>query len=279
MTVISTLQQDLLSTILDIRLLNELVQPQTENSKILMDDNRVLWAIYMASSELRAGIYRTYAGDSALTASSPYSSMAITPKENEHSGISENSGSGVLYGIVPASTAETEMWKITFSSSTAFSVVGSRSGSQGSGTTSATFTSTNGYISIPSDVWSGTPAASDVFYISTYKHYTLVIYITSLIAASIIHNGLFNFLAPNESIVTDRFRQEANRLIKALNNGYDFSGQPFRLPSFTIDNMNEVPNPWAISNAGLDISGYSDTEEPSITTQGISYSETPWWWK
>jgi len=278
-TVVSTLQPDLTATILDIRLLNELVQPQTENSKILMDDNRVLWAIYMASSELRAGIYRTYAGDGYLTADSPYSSMAITPKENEHSGISENSGSGVLYGIIPASTAETEMWKITFSSSTAFSVVGSRSGSQGSGTTSATFTSTNSYISIPSDVWSGTPAASDVFYISTYKHYPLVIYLTSLIAASIIHNGLFNFLAPNESIITDRFRQEANRLIKALNNGYDFAGQPFRLPSFSIDDMAEIPNPFHINRLGADDSNYSSTEEPNIRSTEQYYDGYPFWWR
>ena len=103
-------------------------------------------------------------------------------------------------------------------------------------------------------------------------------YLTSLVAASIVHNGLFNFLAPNETPITDRFRQEANRLIKNLNNGYDFSGTPFRLPSFSIDDRAEIANPFYIDRLGLDISNYSDTEEPSIITGDVS-SVDCWWWR
>jgi len=277
-TTISSLQPDLFTTPIDVRILNEIIQSQTENSKILADNSRLLWAIFWATDEVRTSLYRTYPGDSYLEADAPYCSPVLVPKYNEHSGVSENTGSATLYGIVPSSSAETELWTITFSSASAFSVTGSRSGSQGSGTKGVAFTSTNTWISIPADVFSGTPANEDIFYVAVYKHYQLIVYLTSLVAASIVHNGLFNFLAPNETPITDRFRQEANRLIKNLNNGYDFSGTPFRLPSFSIDDRAEIANPFYIDRLGLDISNYSDTEEPSIITGDVSPVDC-WWWR
>ena len=278
-TTVSTLQPDLFTTPIDVRILNEIIQSQTENSKILADNSRLLWAIFWATDEVRTSLYRTYPGDSYLEAATPYCSPVLVPKYNEHSGISENTGSATLYGIVPSSDAETELWTITFSSTSAFSVTGSRSGSQGSGTKGIAFTSTNTWISIPADVFSGTPANGDVFYVAVYKHYPIIVYLTSLIAASIVHNGLFNFLAPNESQITDRFRQEANRLIKNFNSGYDFAGQPFRLPSFSIDDMAEIANPFFISRYGTDESNYSSTEEPSITSVEKNYDNYPLWWR
>lgn len=277
-TTISNLQPDLFATPIDVRILNEIIQSQTENSKILADNSRLLWAIFWATDEVRTSLYRTYSGDSNLLADAPYCSPVLVPKYNEHSGISENTGSATLYGIVPSSDAETELWTITFSSETAFTVTGSRSGSQGSGTKGTAFTSTNTWITIPADVFTGTPANGDVFYVAVYKHYQIIVYLTSLIAASIVHNGLFNFLAPNETPVTDRFRQEANRLIKNFNNGYDPKGLSFRLPSFSIDNASEIPNSWYIDRLGLDISNYSSSEEPAIITGDIA-SVDCWWWR
>ena len=223
-------------------------------------------------------IYCNYPGESFLD-TTPQALPPLLPKENSHSGVVENTGSGVLYGIVPSSDAQTELWTIEFSSATAFSVTGSRSGSQGSGTKGTAFTSTNTWISIPADVFGGTPADGDKFMVAVWRQYPMVIYLTSLIAASIIHNGLFNFLAPNESQITDRFRQEANRLIKALNNGYDFKGQPFRLPSFSIDDMAEIPNPFHVNRLGVDDSNYSSTEEPNIRSTEQYYEGYPFWWR
>ena len=271
---------DLFSEPISVRLLNETVQAQTENSKILMDNNRIIWAIYLATAEVRAGLFRTYPGDSYLQ-TTPITLPTLIPKENSHSGVIENTGSGALTSIQinDEDNIRTELWTIEFTSATAFSVTGSRSGSQGTGSTSSDFTSTNEWIKILSASWSGSPTDGDKFFAVVWSEYPMVIYLTSLIAASIIHNGLFNFLAPNETVVTDRFRQEANRLIKALNNGYDFKGQPFRLPSFTIDDMAEIANPFFISRYGTDESNYSSTEEPSITSVEKNYDNYPLWWR
>lgn len=271
---------DLFSEPLSVRLMNEVVQAQTENSKILMDDSRIIWAIYLATSETRAGLYRTYPGDNNLQ-TTPITLPPLTPKENTHSGVTENTGTGTLTGVEinDEDNNRTQLWTIEFTSATAFSVTGSRSGSQGSGTTDADFTSTNEWIKILSTSWGGSPADGDKFFAVVWSEYPMVVYLTTLIAASIVHNGLFNFLAPNESQITDRFRQEANRLIKALNNGYDFNGKPFRLESFSIDSMNEVPNCWLIDDYGLDESNYIDAV-PSITASE-NYSSTmyPFWWR
>lgn len=277
MTTISTLQNDLLTTPLDVRLMNEILQNETVNSNILVDDNRILRDIYFASSEVRATLYRVYDGDSMLE-TIPVAIPPIIPKYNEQSGVTENTGDGVLYGIVPSEDAKTEQWTIIFTSTTAYDVVGSRSGGQGSGDTSSDFTSTNTWITIPSDVWSGTPATGDKFYVAVWAHYPMVVYLTTLIAASLIHNSIFNFVAPNETPITDKFRTEANRILGWLNKGYDENGTPFRLPSFSADDLSEIPIPWYIDRLGSDISNYSSTEQPNIITGDIALRDVPYWY-
>ena len=277
MTDISSLQRDLFCTPLDVRLLNEQIQPTTENSKILLDDNRVLFHIYLATSEVSASLYGTYGGDSALK-TTPFAFPPIVPKDNPESGITENSGDGLLYGIQVSSSAKTELWTITFSDATTYSVKGSRSGSQGSGNTGSDFTSTNGWITIPSDVWSGTPASGDKFYVSVWDVYPVIGYVTSLLAASLVHDSLFTSLAPNESPLGSKLKEMAYRILDNLNRGYDENGTPYRLPSFDYTDLSEMPIPFWIDYWGRDVSNYSDVEEPAIIADDIKLNEKPWYY-
>uniref|UniRef100_A0A6M3IIY7 Uncharacterized protein n=1 Tax=viral metagenome TaxID=1070528 RepID=A0A6M3IIY7_9ZZZZ len=80
---------------------------------------------------------------------------------------SANTGTGILKGVeVLLNTyAGNELWHITFSSATAFTLYRGEgtASSDGTGSTSSNFTSTSGIIKITTSQWSGTPVAGDQF--------------------------------------------------------------------------------------------------------------------
>jgi len=80
---------------------------------------------------------------------------------------SSNTGSGILKGIssIVDSYAGSELWHITFSSSTAFTLYRGEGTStpDGTGTISSSFTSTSGIITIAAAQWAGTPITGDQF--------------------------------------------------------------------------------------------------------------------
>jgi len=76
---------------------------------------------------------------------------------------SGNTGTGSLTGVTAAADAINELYTVTFTSTTVFNVTNRAGTVMGSGNTSTVFTTSDGYITIPSAGWLGTPAASDVF--------------------------------------------------------------------------------------------------------------------
>ena len=276
-TTISSLQQDLLTDPLSVRLLNYLISEQTQNSKILKDDSRILHSIYMASAEVKAALLAVYGTSDLETI--PYAMPAIIPKANDYGSVTENTGNVSLYGVQPSTSAKTETFRITFTDVTDFSVVGSRSGSDGSGDINTDFTSDSTWLIIPSDTWTGTPAANDYIDVAVWHVHSMVGYVTTLIAAALCHFSLFNSVVPNESSLGKLYRDEANRILKNLVRGFDEEGTPFRLPSFSTQDFSEIANPWHISaRGGEDLSNYSDSETPERINNDIGSWNTPWWY-
>ena len=80
---------------------------------------------------------------------------------------SSNTGTGMLLGIsdIATSYAGSEYWWIEFSSGTAFTLYRGEDNNSpdGTGSTSASFTSTSGVITIGTDMWAGTPQTGDKF--------------------------------------------------------------------------------------------------------------------
>lgn len=80
---------------------------------------------------------------------------------------STNTGTGILKGVGVAldTYAGSELWHITFTSTTAFTLYrgDGTDTSDGSGTTSSSFTSTSGIITITAAQWSGTFVSGDQY--------------------------------------------------------------------------------------------------------------------
>jgi len=160
---------------------------QTHSDKIWFDDPRVKLAILRATGIVDMKLGRKFSGVSTMEVT-PYVSPALKPQADEE-GEGENTSTCELLGVTAASSATTEMWTVTFSSTTAFSVTGSLSKSQGSGTIGTAFVSTNADISIATDAFSGTPVTSDKIYFMTYKHHKSIVCLASMLAVGLISKG------------------------------------------------------------------------------------------
>ena len=119
--------KDTLCTIQDVRNLSEYITTEVR------DDARVRQFIIRADSIVRDALRPYYTIDTELEESATYNGPPQAPYAVPDQDISANSGSGALSDVTLSSSAKAEVWTVTFSNSTAFSVSGSSSGSQGSG--------------------------------------------------------------------------------------------------------------------------------------------------
>ena len=213
----------------------------------------ILNVILESDGHIRSSLRQLYGAD--LT--SGISPWAKVPEANSRPA---NSGSGVLSPwITVAATAITELWKMTFSSATAVTVTAGISGSQGSGTVSVDFTSTNSYITIPAANWGGTPASGDIFYIRVYDVEAAVMGLSSAWAAHMLLDNLYTEEIPNRSDMAKAYGDMVERLLKSYTN----DNSPYELETGkTVRDLDPIPIPgqMVISDTGEDIGVYEDWE-------------------
>lgn len=171
-----------------------------------------------------------------------------------------NSGSGVLSPeMTISSSAITELWTLTFTSSTEYGFVGSISGSQGTGTTSSDSASTNGYLTVPSAKWSGTPDSGDVFYVRVYAVEAALVNISSLFAAALLLDNLYTDEIPNRTEMAKGYKETAEELLEKYTS--EDSGYVLEIGR-TARDLNPIPiaGQMVVSDTGEDISDYADDE-------------------
>ncbi len=166
-----------------------------------------------------------------------------------------NGGSGKLWAATAGTDAYTELWKITFTSSTAFSAEGSISGSQGTGSTGATFTTTNSDLVIESGMWSGTVNTSDKFYINIYDTFPELIEISAKLSAAYCLQSIYTGTVPNEQDLSIKYERQALNYLKRLSNPDADNGMAIGGRLASLDLEKEVVD-YEIDSKGNDISKY-----------------------
>lgn len=262
-------KKEVYATPLDILVLSmDFIRETTHSSKIFVDDARAMMALYRARGIIDLKLGNVVSGVTTFN-TTPYASPPIKPAADSD-GNGENTGSGVLNGIIPASTAVTERWIITFSTTSAFSVTGSISGAQGTGSTATLFTSTNSYISIPADAWSGTPAVSDKFYVATYKQVPEIVMLASMLATGLIYKGSAAGNSPGDAPSGAKLYDDAMKMLDSIASGESsLIGVDMDLDTRDLQTIYE-PDVF-----GGDSSNYSEDERSKF-----AYSSTtrrPWW--
>jgi len=193
-----------------------------------------------------------------------------------------NSGTKVLEAASITADAITETWTITFTDTTSFSVSGSLSGTQGTGTVSTSYTSTNGVLSIDgtASAWSsGAAVAGDVFYIDTFNTQPSLIPISNLLTGGHLVNTVFNQQQPNEADAGNTFYDRGMELLNLIIEGKaELTSRPAR-------DIAPIPSTWHIDMFGNDVTPYDNTELVSFhRTPGNNVANmffggmlSPWW--
>lgn len=273
MTDFKTVKPLIYTTPIDVRIMSQgVVQQFTHADTIDVDDARTEMAILRATGIIDLKLAPIITSGTSLCVT-PYAGPPIRPQAAyDETTTSENVGTsagtdGRLYGIVPASTAYTEMWTVTFTSTTAFTVVGSYSGAQGTGSTSTLFTSTNSDITIPIDCWTGTHATGDKFYIPVYKHHRSIVLLATMLATGLIFkgSGMAIRAADNEGA---KLYDDAIALLDAI---VDAGSLPDLALVTGSNDSRDLASPYEIDVYGFDITRYKD-EEFDMTYSGANYS-------
>jgi len=242
--------KDSLSTIQDVRNLSEYI------TTAVRDDARVRQYILRADSIIRDALRPYYAMDSEIE-DTAYNGPPQAPFAVPDHDIDANSSDGALSDITVASTAKTEVWTVTFTSATAFSVSGSTSGSQGTGATNSNFTTTNAYITIPSANWSGTFAANDTISIAVYRAKPLIVTCSALMATGLLIKSAFEG-GDGVSARGIDFQTQAETLIERLQRPYEDDG--LQLDTFSARDLTPEGVSYFVDLVGHDVSKYSDNE-------------------
>ncbi len=179
--------------------------------------------------------------------------LRVTP----YSGIVAKSYSatstGKLWAITANANAHTEMWKITFTSTTVFSVEGSKSGVQAAGSVGAVYTLTNDII-IGTNMWTGTFASGDKIYAPIYDTFPSLVEISAKLAAAYVLQGIYTQGVPNESEQSKTYERQAINYLKRLGRPDSNDGLSLGKP-VSLD-LESLAAPYKISEFGTDSGKY-----------------------
>jgi len=238
------------------------------------DDARLLAMIFRADGLIRARLRGHYTVDDDLEDDAPWNGPPLARIAiNDQAA---NSGTGALIDVTPASTARTQQWTITFTTVPAFTVSGTLSGAEGTGSTASDFTTADAELVIPSANWSGTPIIGDQFYVSVYKYRPLIVALSSMYAAYYTSSEIFR---GTEGIPPEvqKLKDDAEQILERLTTPYEDDGM--RLDSFAERDISPEGLQYTISSVGDDISAYSDNEQtPWADAQLYSFLNGPVWY-
>jgi hypothetical protein len=241
-----------LSTYLDVvDLIPQLYDEEDENFPVVTPQ-KIRDIIWKNDSQLRSQLKNYYGADLTSTPrlGTPHPSRGYT-------GTAQLSGSD---GVVDMTVSddpgvETQVYKFTFTSATAFDCTSDLTGVQGSGTTPVTFTTTDTWLSVPTDLWSGTFATGDIWYVPVYNCEGMTTHMSSLLAAVYILNTIYTEEVPDASATATKYETIYNRLIRALQKGVIFLEK-----DLTSRNLDPIQIDYEIDNYGRDVTNYQDDE-------------------
>lgn len=252
------------TTPLDVRMYDRSITSTVRN------DNELNFLVQRATFTILGFLYPIYGTSDSSFTTTPFGSPICVPfyENTDDSGIL-NTGTGNLASVTINSTAETETWVITFTSSTAFGLVGGNTGSDGTGSTASNFTSTSGDITISSTKWSGTPSSGDRFFFSSYHIKPPLVAIATILASAIAIQGVHVGAFPDRVATSVGLYDEAYKLLEKISNPYVPGG--IWLDSLAMPTNAPLEMPYDIGTSGNDLTDYASSE-----LRSYAVSDWPW---
>lgn len=234
----------------------------SSNDSITRYAHQVESDIVKATAMVRSHLLGIYTESGLET--TPYAGIPFRDVSNE---TLDAGGDPVLAGAEAGLLSITEWWTMTFTSDTNFSVKGSASGSVGTSNITSDFTSSGDgdlklFGAVNSDLWTGAFASAQKFYIPIYKHHSVVVSVTSMLALAYALDHLFIGETPNLTEYATELERRAMKWLKDLAN-VDETGMTIDvLPPVT--DLSDIQIPYielfGITGAGPAINDLADDD-------------------
>ncbi len=239
----------LLSTERDVLGILEKLFPTDPDETKIRNVQEILNVVKMTDGYIRAKLYDAIGTDLTTTT---WIGLPFADRNNQ--------GNVSLLTVSLANTSApiTETWTLKFTSSTAFTLTGTLTGSQGTGSTAAAFTSTNTYITIAAASWSGTPNANDKIYFNTYDIDSVLVECSALRACAHLLDSVYAEEVPGASEYAARFEERAQKILDDLCDK-DTATQVPSKGEKDID-VQYIQKPYDIDENGEDQTTYADND-------------------
>lgn len=224
-------------------------------------DYRILQAQYIAKMRIKSKLRKRYSTDDSLRLDDPKSTFPqpapVWEGQIENEDPYQESYNNGLVAVGVSSGVYSDQWQIKFTSSTAFSLTGLLTRSNGTGDTSSDFTSTDTYITINNNDWFGSFSANDKFYFTTMNYHPYIKYIAAIYTAGLLLGGMFT-QAGHETKAMNPIVRYAESLLDELADPK--SGVGLDDTQFTIDDS-PVAMPYDVDYLGRNVTPAPDEDE------------------
>jgi hypothetical protein len=241
MTTFTTAVEYTFCTASDVRVHSDLLIKKIPDVAEEIEENltneRIEEQILLSSGIVLGTLEGVYNGESALEVSAPYVKKPVANLKNQSPKIR-------LDKVGISSSAVTELWTLGMNviesgQNVNFTLEGSTSGSQGTGSDAADFTSTNEHIQILTAYWTFNNQKGqegDEIYFSTYKHKRIIVALTAMLAAGALLNSLISEFSIKGSSIGDKLLDRAYELLYKLSRPNEDDGISLTtIPTLTID--------------------------------------------
>jgi len=244
---------DAISTYMDIVNLIPQLQDKDTGSFPVLSEQEIRDIILLNDAQLRSELSGMYGTNLELVNSRLATPIASPSNTSSGTVLLTNPDHTYKLNIADHTLAYSQVYKFTFTTTTAFDISSELSGAQGSGSTTNPSVTSDGVLSIPISCCNGPFATDDVFYIKVYKYEGMLVHLSALLASNYILNTIYTEEVPDASATAAKYDQMYRRLRRSLTVGDIF------LEKDTIArNLDPVQVDYEIDDNGRDITNYQD---------------------
>jgi len=247
------IKNDAISTYLDIvDLIPQLYDDEDQNFPVLAPA-AIREIIIRNDAQLRSAL-RPYFG-STLSTETPYAVTPIARYGNSAAGrlLLTNGTNDIT--VSTGASIYSQVYKITFTSATAFSVEADMTGGQGTGATGSNFTTSDTYITINSALWNGTFFNGDVHYLKIYNHEHMLVHMSSLLCAQYILDTIYTEEVPDASATAEKYGQKYGRMLRDIQRG-----EAFLEKGHSKRDIDPIQVDYEIDDYGTDVTDYAPAD-------------------
>ena len=245
---------DNIANFLDIVDLIPQLYDAEESSFNVLSEIELRSIITRTDARLKSELKPYYGG--TLTTSAPYATTPVPRFGNTQTGnLLLQNAAGTETLTVSSSLSNTQVYTITFTSTSAFSVSSDLTGSNGTGSVSSDFTTTDTFLTIPKQLWNGSFFNGDVHYIRVYTHESALVQLSALLAANQVLNTIYTEEVPDASASAEKYMEQYLRQMRALQRG-----EAFLEKGLSTRDINPIQLDYEIDEYGTDATNYADKD-------------------